>query len=201
MKREIREPKQKRSIEKKNKIIEAAYKVFNDKGYYNTNTAEIAKEAGLSTGCLYDYFIDKQDLFISVLAMHNAQIKEMIFSGLNAIPNDINLLEFMKTFIQIFIDSHNHSKGFHQEVMALSYTNHAIEDFLFSYENDRSIEFFSSYLEKRGIQLHDKQNQILLMLGTIDNLCHELLFKKHILVEESRYISECAYMIIAMLTH
>lgn len=201
MKREIREPKQKRSIEKKNKIIAAAYKIFNDKGYYNTNTAEIAKEAGLSTGCLYDYFIDKQDIFISVLAMHNTQIKEMIFLGLNAIPDDVSLLEFMKAFIQIFIDSHNHSKGFHQEVMALSYTNKDIEKYLFSYENERSIEFFSDYLEKRGAKLHNKQNQVILMLNTIDNLCHELLFKEHELINEEEYISECAYMLIAMLTH
>jgi AcrR family transcriptional regulator len=33
MKREIRIPKQKRSIEKKNQIIKAAYRLFNEKGY------------------------------------------------------------------------------------------------------------------------------------------------------------------------
>ena len=40
---EIREPIQKRSIEKKEKIIEAGFELICKKGYYNTNTAEIAR--------------------------------------------------------------------------------------------------------------------------------------------------------------
>lgn len=42
---EIRIPKQKRSIEKKDAIIVASYELFCEKGYYKTNTAEIAKAA------------------------------------------------------------------------------------------------------------------------------------------------------------
>ena len=45
---EIREPIQKRSIEKKEKIIEAGFELICKKGYYNTNTAEIAKSAAQS---------------------------------------------------------------------------------------------------------------------------------------------------------
>ena len=36
---EIRIPKQKRSIEKKDAIIVASYELFCEKGYYKTNTA------------------------------------------------------------------------------------------------------------------------------------------------------------------
>ena len=42
MGKEVREPRQERSIEKKNKIIRAGYELFSEVGYYNTNTAEIA---------------------------------------------------------------------------------------------------------------------------------------------------------------
>ena len=50
---EIREPVQKRSIEKKEKIIKAGFDLICEKGYYNTNTAEIAKKAGVCTGIVY----------------------------------------------------------------------------------------------------------------------------------------------------
>ena len=50
MAEKIREPRQKRSIEKKRKIVMAGFQLFCEKGYYNTNTAEIAKYAGVSTG-------------------------------------------------------------------------------------------------------------------------------------------------------
>ena len=53
---EIREPVQKRSIETKDKIIEAGFELICNDGYYNTNTAKIAKKAGVSTGIVYQYF-------------------------------------------------------------------------------------------------------------------------------------------------
>ena len=43
MEKKIRIPTQKRALEKYNRILEAAYKLFNEKGYYNTTTADISK--------------------------------------------------------------------------------------------------------------------------------------------------------------
>ena len=57
-------PQQPRSIEKRNKIIEAGFRLFSEKGYYNTNTAEIANQSGVSTGILYRYFTDKKAIYL-----------------------------------------------------------------------------------------------------------------------------------------
>ena len=61
---EVREPIKATSIEKKQRIIDAGLKLFSEKGYYNTNTAEIAKAAKVSTGIVYQYFNDKKDILI-----------------------------------------------------------------------------------------------------------------------------------------
>ncbi|WP_242949545.1 TetR/AcrR family transcriptional regulator [Clostridium pasteurianum] len=74
MSKGIRIPVQKRSIEKRKKIIDTATKIFNDKGYLNTTTAEIAKEAGLATGSVYAYFKDKKDIFVEVLKLYSNSI-------------------------------------------------------------------------------------------------------------------------------
>ena len=58
---EIRMPTQKRSIEKRNIIIEKGFELMCEEGYYNTNTTQIAKYAGVSTGIIYKYFNDKKD--------------------------------------------------------------------------------------------------------------------------------------------
>ena len=63
----VREPIQKRSIEKKEKIIKYGFDLICEKGYYNTNTAEIAKAAGVSTGIVYSYFNDKHDILLEGL--------------------------------------------------------------------------------------------------------------------------------------
>ena len=199
MKREIRVPKQKRSIEKKNKIIEAAYKLFNEKGYHNINTAQIAKEAGLSTGCLYDYFVDKQDIFMDVLKVYNEKMTQFIHSQLCNLPEDMDLLELMKQFIHIFLTAHRHSKGFHQEVMSLSYANNSISNITTSYENEETLAVFTTYLKKHHILLHNETEKVLLMLNTLDNLSHELLYQEHPLIDPDCYINECAHMLKALL--
>ncbi|NLC47867.1 MAG: TetR/AcrR family transcriptional regulator, partial [Tenericutes bacterium] len=70
----VREPIQKRSIEKKEKIIESGFNLICEKGYHNTNTAEIAKNAGVSTGIIYQYFKDKHDILIEGMKLYSSSI-------------------------------------------------------------------------------------------------------------------------------
>lgn len=53
--------------ERRGQIVRAAVKLFSENGYYTTTIQEIAKEAGVSTGLIYQYFGDKDDiLFLSL---------------------------------------------------------------------------------------------------------------------------------------
>ncbi len=54
------QPKQTRSQETWNSILEAATALFAEKGYEQTTTHQIASQAGVSVGALYRYFSDKQ---------------------------------------------------------------------------------------------------------------------------------------------
>jgi len=51
---------------KKSRIIEAAARVFATKGYKGTIIADIATEAGIGKGTIYEYFHSKEDLFFAV---------------------------------------------------------------------------------------------------------------------------------------
>ncbi len=44
-------------------IIEAAFAVFGQRGYEATRISHIAERAGISSGTIYTYFKDKEDLF------------------------------------------------------------------------------------------------------------------------------------------
>lgn len=54
---------QKRAVESREKLYAAAYYLFIEKGYYNTNTKEIARYAGISVGNFYNYYKDKEDIY------------------------------------------------------------------------------------------------------------------------------------------
>lgn len=61
----IRKPIQKRSVQTMAVISKAGFDLFCEKGYYNTNTTEIAKRADVSTGAIYSYFRDKREIYIA----------------------------------------------------------------------------------------------------------------------------------------
>lgn len=52
--------------EKYQKIIQAATKVFAEKGFYNSKVSDVAKEAQVADGTIYLYFKNKDDLLISI---------------------------------------------------------------------------------------------------------------------------------------
>ena len=63
----INKPKQARSKAKFSSILTACTRVFESKGYRKSTAAEIALEADVGIGTLYDYFSCKEAVFIAYL--------------------------------------------------------------------------------------------------------------------------------------
>ncbi|ASK62130.1 TetR family transcriptional regulator [Virgibacillus phasianinus] len=52
---------------KQEKIMEAAIRLIADKGYHNTSTSEIAKEAGVAEGTIFRHYKTKKDLLVAIV--------------------------------------------------------------------------------------------------------------------------------------
>ena len=55
--------------ERRGQIVRAAVKLFSEDGYYTTTIQQIARQAGISTGLIYQYFRDKDDILFLSLKM------------------------------------------------------------------------------------------------------------------------------------
>lgn len=55
--------------ERRGQIVRAAVKLFSEDGYYTTTIQQIARQAGVSTGLIYQYFRDKDDILFLSLKM------------------------------------------------------------------------------------------------------------------------------------
>ncbi|HAP66486.1 MAG TPA: TetR/AcrR family transcriptional regulator, partial [Nitrospinae bacterium] len=55
------------ATESKESILEAAIKVFSEKGYSQTTIREVAKRAGISVGGVYIYFKNKEEIYFTLL--------------------------------------------------------------------------------------------------------------------------------------
>jgi len=59
-------------------IMDAALGVFVRAGYHEAAVEDIAREAGYSTGALYNYFRNKQDLFVQLVERVFTQIRDRV---------------------------------------------------------------------------------------------------------------------------
>lgn len=58
---------QQRSEETRSRILEAAIKLFSNRGYNKASVDDICSEAGISKGAFYHHFESKQALFLALL--------------------------------------------------------------------------------------------------------------------------------------
>lgn len=172
----IREPKQKRAVEKKEKILEAGFELICENGYYNTNTAEIAKKANVSTGIVYQYFKDKHDILVEAVYKYGDKI---FFPMFNIKKIDLkNIDKMIREMINHYIKDHKVSKIAHEEIMSMVHSDHDIA----SYYYKRELEMTKSIKElllENDFKDNNLDEKIHVIIGMIDNLCHEVTYHKH----------------------
>lgn len=86
-----------KSVDKHNKILLSATKVFAKKGFFNARISDIAKEAKVADGTIYLYFNNKFDILISVLEEEIGKIIEQIQK---AIEKETDPEKMLTIFVQ-----------------------------------------------------------------------------------------------------
>jgi TetR/AcrR family fatty acid metabolism transcriptional regulator len=76
-----------RSEAKRERILDAAVKVFAAEGFYNAKVAQIAQAAGIADGTIYLYFKSKDDLLISLFEDRMERINDNLRVALSSAPN------------------------------------------------------------------------------------------------------------------
>ena len=176
---EIREPIQKRSIEKKEKIIKSGFELICEKGYYNTNTAEIAKAAGVSTGIVYQYFKDKHAILVEGIKRYASDIfYPMLNITTNIKIDKDNLEEILRNMINTLIENHKLSQIAHEEIMSMTHSDKEIAKFF--QENEMTMtKNISEILLDNGFNSKNLDEKVHIAIHLIDDLCHEIVYHKH----------------------
>lgn len=175
---EVREPIQRRSIEKKEKIIKAGFELICEEGYYNTDTSKIAKKAGVSTGIIYQYFKDKRDIFMAGLEKYADEIfyPMLNISDIKFDKGDIS--DIMKKIIKKYINNHKLSLIAHEEITAMTHSDKDVAYFFHKREMEMT-QKIADTLIKNGFNLPNINEKVHVVIGLIDNLCHEVVYHKH----------------------
>lgn len=175
---QIRTPQQQRSIEKRNKIIEAGYQLFCEKGYHRTNTAEIAKFAGVSTGIVYNYFRDKKDIFLEVINKYENNITSPMYETIQKLEPPLDLPKVVKEIIFNLAKSHTMNKMVHEEMLALAHTDQDIRD-LFCRSQANIAAKLVELMNIFGIRPSNAYEKAHLICSMVENLSHEMAYHQH----------------------
>jgi AcrR family transcriptional regulator len=133
-KQKARNPVQKRGIETRQKIIEAAEALFAEKGYHKTNALEIAARAGVATGSFYGYFNNKKEVLIEVIRNFYANASDRVLNRYqvqvrdNSTDNYREGKKLIHYMIEALFTTHEINPALHRELMAMVLLDREVEE-------------------------------------------------------------------------
>lgn len=178
----IREPKQQRSIEKKRKIIEAGYELFAEKGYFNTNTAEIAKHAGVSTGIVYGYFHDKRDIMLDVLDIYIESVFSPIIALFDNVENDLDIKTLASVILDKVVETHKKNASIHEALHSLTSTDKIVDTKFRSLEGEMTNKITDTLI-KHGYSNDYLLERVHTSINIFQAYAHEAVFDHHTYID------------------
>ena len=170
----IRVPVQKRSIEKKHRIVEAASAAFAQSGYFPVTIPQIAKRAGISTGTVYAYFHDKRDILLICMQQFRDERLADFTEQLHQLETTGDLRQTVRDILGILVDAHaQYSRRYHDDLMSLRYIDDEIGRFLNStimVPTDAILDIFKAH----GYVLRHPKEQSMLASMLVDAVQDEL---------------------------
>ena len=158
---DIKEPIQKRAIEKKLKLIESAKKVFNDKGYHNTHIKDITGEAGISTGLFYKYFKDKTEIYIEVIKSMIEKEMKVVLDFKDRIIEEGNKKQVIRGYIENRLEMLTY-KGIFEEFQVVVKQDELIKNFENNFKKD-----YLNAIKDMLFQIWDNETESKIYVGAM----------------------------------
>ncbi|NJL00768.1 MAG: TetR/AcrR family transcriptional regulator [Spirulinaceae cyanobacterium SM2_1_0] len=108
-----RKPRQARSQERVNRILDVAEQLFIETGYEATTTTEIATRAEVPIGSLYQFFPDKAALLFALWERYSEQLRQQIATLETAEMMKLSLPEFVERTVETTNQFFTDCPGYH----------------------------------------------------------------------------------------
>lgn len=110
-----KQPRQRRAVETRQRILDAAARIFADHGYSAGTTNRIADAADLSVGSLYQYYPNKDAILAELVRRHAAEglaAFERLLATPGPDPSDLRAQ--LDRLVGALVDLHAHEPRLHQ---------------------------------------------------------------------------------------
>ena len=196
-----RKPSQDRAQVTVAAILEAAAEILVDVGYARASTNMVAARAGVSIGSLYQYFPNKDALFIALIEDHVRDIHPKMEALIGILDNySLPLETVMRKSIEGIIDMHTGEPSLHRILME------EVPQPARLLKRQRENELHFAVLVEAKLRAHpevqvrDYRIAAHLIVQTIRALSQWLVHKGPHDFDRSRFISESVKMVTGYLT-
>ncbi len=154
----------KKAIDKRSGILDAALRTFVKRGYSETKVAEIASEAGVAEGTLYNYFQSKEDLLLALFDEKWGGIIDEIEEKISRLDDPNNKLKAVFSLVVRMFKKNRHLA----ELFMVDMKQSSI--FLTNYTINRIVEFLDLIEEileegkRKGIYRKDLDSRVAKMV-------------------------------------
>lgn len=188
-------PRQQRSRETVDRILDAAARIFDERGYRATTTNHVAELAGVSIGSLYQYFPNKDALLVALARRHVHAAAEhfaQLLAELRRDPPTIDVV--VRTLVSASVDA-NDSTRLHAVLFADSprtpeltaefdrFTEHLVDEIVW-------------HLERTGRGGSEPRRRAHLVVSAVDAAVHEVVLTSAPGAERAAATAELADLVL-----
>jgi AcrR family transcriptional regulator len=169
-------PSQERSRRTVDRILDAATRIFHEQGYTGATTNDIADEADVSVGSLYQYFPNKDALLVALTQRHIATTTTDLTNLLLDLPRDSDLETTFRTVVDFLVSQHD-LDDLHLLVMHQAPRTHDIN---LSLEHAKShlVELTSQILRTKITDSRKRNLVARMVVATIDASVHDVILRQ-----------------------
>lgn len=194
-----KEPKQARSREMVEVVLEAAARVFVREGYARATTNRIADAAGISVGSLYQYFRGKDAIAVALLRRYRQRVLETVARYLDEL-DEASLEVRVRELMRAMLEADGLDSGLHRVLIEhVLRTSAAAEMKGFELRLEEVIvEKLRTSREK--IRTTDLELAAFLLVRVVMAVTHAAVVDRPELAHDPRVVDETTRMIVSYLT-
>jgi AcrR family transcriptional regulator len=170
-------PVQARAVETRDRILDAAARVFSAHGYATGTTNRIAAEAAMSVGSLYQYFPNKDAILVELVRRHVTEGTEAFQHKLGETEGGLppDLTGRIELFVDVMIANHAGDPALHQVLFEEAPRPPELLDQLHALEQaliDATAELLAADPE---VTVADHRMAARMVVTTIESLVHRVV--------------------------
>ncbi|MEN9801961.1 MAG: hypothetical protein RLZ37_1086 [Actinomycetota bacterium] len=169
-------PRQERSRLTVERILDAAARIFHEQGYAGSTTNDIADEAAVSVGSLYQYFPNKDALLVALTKRHIESTTAGLADLLDGLASDSGFDRIVRSVVDFLVEQHDLDE-LHLLVMHQAPRTHEINVEL-ERAKSQLVDLTSHLLESRVADHRQRALKARMVVATIDASVHDVILRQ-----------------------